>query len=187
MVFIALLTDKFDTGDFPAWLRNFECCATANKWSAEDKLIKLPAFLRGPAAAHFHSLTNAQKESYTNLTKHLKDALCPHVDREKFYPAFEHRKLRPDEDPSLLLWDLEDLLSKADPDLPVEARTALQFMKSLPPTIRLRLLESNPRPSLADMRAFIQRYHAVHHLHDDSPVMATTENRASTQRDELQD
>ena len=28
-----------------------------------DKLIKLPAFLRGPAAAHFHSLTNAQKES----------------------------------------------------------------------------------------------------------------------------
>ena len=84
---------------------------------------------------------------------------------EKFYSAFHHRKLRPDEDPSLLLWDLEDLLAKADPDLPDEAHTALlerQFMKSLPPTVRLRLLESNPTPSLADMCAFNQHYHAVH-------------------------
>ena len=60
-------------------------------------------------------------------------------------------------------------------------------MKSLPPTIRLRLLENNPTPSLPDMRAFIQRYHAVHHLRDDSPVMATVENPMSAQRDELHD
>ena len=128
----ALILDKCETGDFPAWLRTFECCANANKWSAEDKLAKLPVFLRGPAAAHFHGLTEAQKESYANLIKHLKDALCPHVDREKFYSAFNHRKWRPDEEPSILLWDLEDLLSKADPDLSAEARTALlerQFMK----------------------------------------------------------
>ena len=74
--------------------------------------------------------------------------------------------------------------------LPPEARTALlerQFMKSLPQTIRLRLLESNPTPSLPDMRAFIQRYHAVHHLRDDSPVMVTVENLMSAQRDELHD
>ena len=130
-------------GDFHAWLRTFECCATANKWSTEDKLTKLPVFLRGPTAAHFHGLTKAQKESYAKLIKHLKDALCPHVDRENFYSAFYHRKLQPDEDPSLLLWDLEDLLSKTDPDLSAEARTVLlerQLMKSLPLTIRLRLL-----------------------------------------------
>ena len=60
-------------------------------------------------------------------------------------------------------------------------------MNSLPPTIRLRLLESNPRPSLPDMHAFIQRYHAVHHLCDDSPVMATVENPMSAQRNELHD
>ena len=158
----ALIPDKFETGDFPAWLRTdskvFECCANANKWSEEDKLAKLPAFLGGPAAAHFHGLTEAQKESYANLIKHLKDALCPRVDRDKFYSEFDHHKLRPDEDPSLLLWDLEDLLSKADPDLSAEARTALlerQFMKSLPPAICLHLLESNPTPSLPDMCAFI--------------------------------
>ena len=181
----ALLLDKFETGDFPAWLLTFVCCTTANKWNAEDKLAKLPAFLQGPTAAHFHGLTKAQKESYANLIKHLKDALCPRVDREKFCSAFDHRTLRPDEDPSILLWNLEDLLSKADPDLSAEARTALlerQFMKSLPPTIRLHLLESNPMPSLPDMRAFIQRYHAVHHLRDDSPVMATVENPVCTKR-----
>ena len=88
-------------------------------------MAKLPAFLRGPTAAHFHGLPEDQKESYANLIKHLKDALCPRVDREKFYSAFDHRKLRPDEDPSILLWDLEDLLSKADPDLSAEACTAL--------------------------------------------------------------
>ena len=189
MASFALLPDKFDTGDFPAWLRNFECCATANKWSAEDKLIKLPAFLRGPAAAHFHSLGDEQRQSYAALTQHLKDALCPRVDREKFYSTFDHRKLRPDEDPSLLLWDLEDLLSKADPDLSAAARTALlerQFIKSLPPALRLRLLEYNPTPSLSDMRAFIQRYHAVHHLRDDSAVMATVDAPAPALRDELQ-
>jgi len=98
----ALIPDKFETGDFPAWLRTdskvFECCANANKWSEEDKLAKLPAFLGGPAAAHFHGLTEAQKESYANVIKHLKDALCPRVDREKFYSEFDHHKLRPDED-----------------------------------------------------------------------------------------
>ena len=46
-----------------------------------------------------HGLTEAQKESYADLIKHLKDALCPRVEREKFYFAFDHRKLRPDEDP----------------------------------------------------------------------------------------
>ena len=190
MASLALFPDKFETGDIPAWLRTFECCATANKWSAEGKLTKLHALLRGPAAAHFHGLTEAQKESYANLIKHLKDALCPRVEREKFCSAFGHRKLRPDEDPSLLLWDLEDLLSKASPELSPEARTALlerQFMISLPPKIRLRLQKSNPTPSLPDTRAFIQHYHAVHHLRDDSPVMAKVENPMSAQRDELHD
>ena len=188
MASFALLPDKCDTGDFPAWLRNFECCATANKWSAEDKLIKLPAFLRGPAAAHFHSLGDEQRQSYAALTQHLKDALCPRVDREKLYSTFDHRMLRPDKDPSLLLWDLEDLLSKADPDLSAEACTALLeclFIKSLPPALRLRLLEYKPMPSLSDMRAFIQCYHAVHHLRDDSAYMATVDAPAPALRDEL--
>ena len=40
---ISVIPEKFESGDFVAWLRNFECCATANNWSDADKLKKLPA------------------------------------------------------------------------------------------------------------------------------------------------
>ena len=95
MASFALVLDNFDMGDCYAGLRMFECCAMANNWSVEENSIKLPAYLRGPAAAHFHSLANLKKESYATLTKHLKDDLCPRFNREKFYSPFYHRKLQP--------------------------------------------------------------------------------------------
>eukprot|EP00794_Sanderia_malayensis_P004029 gene4029-biopygen2505 len=175
---VSIIPEKFESGDFVAWLRNFECCASVNGWKDEDKLKKLPAFLKGPAAAHFHGLVAEQKASYATLSAHLKKALCPVVNRELFYAEFDCRKLRPTEDPNLLLWDLEDLLRKAEPDLSDDARAALlarQFMKSLPHDIRLRLLEGNPTPSLQDMREFVERYRAVHHFRrDESPVLSTS-------------
>ena len=36
-VSLAVYPEKFDLGGFPAWLRNFECCADANRWSDADK------------------------------------------------------------------------------------------------------------------------------------------------------
>ena len=165
MASISVIPEKFSAGDFVSWLRNFDCCATANGWEDEDKLKKLPAFLRGPSAAYFHGLPAAQKDTYEHLTAALKIALCPTVNREQFYADFESRFLRPDEDPSLFQWELEDLLSKADPDSSTDARSALlarQFMKGLPADIRIRLLEFNPTPSLTDMREFVQRHRAIH-------------------------
>eukprot|EP00794_Sanderia_malayensis_P001686 gene1686-1879_t len=58
------------------------------------------------------------------------------------------------------------MLRKADTALQDDARDALlarQFMKGLPSDIRLRLLESNPTPSLHDMTSFVQRFRAIHH------------------------
>ena len=69
-----------------------------------------------------------------------------------------------------------------------ETRTALldrQFMKSLPLTIHLCLLESNQTPSLSDMHTFIQCYYAVNDLRDDNTVIATVENPVSAQQEEL--
>ena len=83
----------------------------------KKKLAVLPAFLRGPAATYYHSLAADQKDSYANLTKHLREALCPAVDRERYFADFEQRVLGPQEDPSLFLWELKDILSKANPDL----------------------------------------------------------------------
>ncbi len=97
-----------------------------------------------------------------------------------FCATFERRRLRPNEDPSLLLWELEDLLTKADPDLSEEAKQALlsrQFMKSLPEDLRLRLLEHNPTPSLSDMRDFVRRYRAVHRDDGSSPVCAIQDQK----------
>ena len=70
------LPEKFDHGDFPAWLRQFECCASANKWADEDKTFKLPAFLRGVAAMHFQALSDAEKDSYAHLIENLIENHC---------------------------------------------------------------------------------------------------------------
>ena len=159
----AIIPETFQTSDFVAWLCHFECCTNTNNWDAAAKLRKLPAFLRGPAAAYFQSLADVQKDTYAHLVKFLRDRLCPVVDRERFYAEFESRHLRPNEDPSLFLWALEDILLKADPDLNDAAKQALlgrQFLRGLPKEMKLRLLEHDPSPSsrpwLNSCNAFMQ-------------------------------
>ena len=171
----SITPEKFESGDIVSWLRQFECCASANNWHENKKLAVLPAFLRGPAATYYHALADDKKNTYANLTKSLREALCPAVDREKHFAAFEQRILRPQEDPSLFLWDLTDTPTKADPALKDDARDALlsrQFMRGLPADLRLKLLEHNPTPSLDEMTNFVQRFRAVHHSSDRNPSVA---------------
>ncbi len=106
------------------WLREFDACALANNWKDEDKIKKLPAFLRGRAATHFYAIPAGERETYDAATKKLKEALCPAVERENYYVKFEARKLRVGEDPSIYKWELEQLLEKADPTLAEEAKSA---------------------------------------------------------------
>jgi len=112
-----ILPEKFDHGDFPAWLRQFDRCASANKWTDEDKALKLPAFLWGVAAMHFHALSDAEKDSYVHLIENLKAALCPAVWKKMFYTEFTARLLHDKEDPAVYLHSLRELLEKADPTL----------------------------------------------------------------------
>ena len=91
----SITPEKFESGDISSWLRQFEVCATANSWDNDKKLKVLPAFLRGPAATHYFSFSDAQKASYNELKKSLVAALCPPVDREKYFTEFESRSLRP--------------------------------------------------------------------------------------------
>ena len=175
----AIMPETFQTGDFVAWPRQFECCASANNWDAAAKLRELPAFLRGPAAAYFHSLADAQKDTYTHLVKFLPDRLRPVVDRERFYAEFESRHLRPNKDLLLFLWALEDILAKADPDLSDAAKQALlgrQFLRGLPNDIKLRLLEHDPTPYMVE---FVQRFQAVHRTDHEGRAI----NHAFTTRD----
>ena len=94
----------------------------------------------------------------------MRQALCPQVNREKFFAEFECRILRSQEDLSVYKWELENLLSKADPTLSPDAKTALltrQFSKGLPPSLKLKMLEHNPTPTLNEMIEFTQRFRAL--------------------------
>lgn len=164
----AILPGKFDDGDFDAWLREFDACAAANGWKVTDatdeKILKLPAFLRGRAASNFYALPENDRKTYADAVKSMRQALCPQANRENFFAEFECRTLRAHEDPSVYKWELENLLSKADPTLSTDAKTALltrQFSKGLPPSLKLKMLEHNPTPTLDEMIEFTQRFRAL--------------------------
>ena len=127
-----------------------------HSWSAE-KFIKLPPFLRGIAATHFYALSSDQKDSYDTLVRNLKAALCPTVCWEMFYADLSDRLLHDKEDPTVFLHSLRELLEKADPNMSIDANEALlarQFLKGPPVAMRLKLLEHNPIPQLAEMLSF---------------------------------
>ena len=154
----SILPGKFDgSSDLATWLREFDACSLANDWKEEDKIKKLPAFLRGPAASHFHAIPVDDRKTYKDAAKMLVGAMCPTAQRENFYSEFEARMLRPGEDPAVYKWDLEQKLLKADPLLEDQAKEALllrQFMRGLPRNIKIKLLESDLTPTLANMIAF---------------------------------
>ena len=167
-----ILPEKLDHGDFPAWIRQFECCASANKWTDEDKALKLPAFLRGVAATHFHALSDAEKDSYAHLIENLKAALCPAVCKEVFYADFTARLLHDKEDPAVYLHSLRELLEKADPTLSATAKEALlgrQFLTGLPAAMWLKLLEHNPILKLTEMVSFCKQLLVIRLVTGDAP------------------
>lgn len=161
----SILPGKFDgSSDLATWLREFDACCDANGWKTEDKIKKLPAFLRGPAASHFYAIDADDRKSYEDAVKGLTEAMCPPSHREKFYREFEARSLRPGEDPAVYKWELEQALEKADPSLEDGAKKALltrQFMKGLPNDMQIKLLEHDPTAKLDDMLSFVRRYRAV--------------------------
>ena len=164
----SILPGRFDNGDFECWLREFNACCDANGWKVteerDDKILKLPAFLRGKAASHFYAIPAEKRTKFVDAVAELRKSLCPAVQRETFYALFESRVLRAGEDPAVYKWELENLLAKADPELADGGKTALiqrQFMKGLPNLLKLKLLEHNPTPTLEEMLAFVQRYRAV--------------------------
>ena len=150
----SILPGRIDNGDFECWLREFNACCDANGWkvTAEryDKILKLPAFLRGKTASHFYAIPAEKRTKFANAVAEHRKSLSPAAQRQTFYALFESRVLRAGEDPAVYKWELENLLAKADPELSDGGKTALiqgQFMKGLPNLLKLKLLEHNPTPT----------------------------------------
>ena len=153
--------------------------------------MKLPAFLRGKAASHFYAIPVAKRANYKDAVAELKKSLCPAAQREQFYTEFENRAPRSGEDPAVYKWELENLLTKADPNLASDAKSALvqrQFMRGQPNPIKLKLLEHNPTPNLEEMLSFKQRYRAIegYTLPASSSHVTVTNSAATTAQDDSQ-
>ena len=74
------------------------------------------------------------------------------------------------------MYDLQQMLLKADPNLEDSARNALlsrQVMKDVLPILRFKLLKHNPTPTLKEMRGFVHRFHATQHSHSNSHTSAS--------------
>ena len=109
-------------------------------------------------------MADADKGFYGSLAAALRKILCPLVAREQYFAEFEQRTPRTNEDHSLFLWDLRQLLGKADPALTEAAWHALlsrQFMKGLSTELRIRLLEHDLTPSLNTMRDLFHRFRVI--------------------------
>ena len=183
-----VLPERFASGDFSTWLRHFTRCALANEWSEATQLVKLPAFLQGPAASYYDSLAAADKASLGALTASLKQCFSPAVDQENFYREFEDSRLRPAEDPNLFLWRLKELLRNAEPSLTPSAFNALlrrQFMRGIPSDLRLKILEANPTPTLENMLQFSQRFRALRLISAESASCATAVDISTSATDAI--
>eukprot|EP00794_Sanderia_malayensis_P020742 gene20742-biopygen17126 len=145
-----IIPERFSEGNFDTWLKHFHRCALANGWDTDAKrLAKLSAFLHGHAATYYDSLEAGEKDTFPHLTASLRQCFTPAVDRER-HRAFEESTLQPSEDPALFLWRLKASFTDAEPDLSADAYDALlkrQFMKGLPATIQMKLLETEPVPT----------------------------------------
>ena len=160
----SIYPERFLEGNFYAWLRHFDRCAAANEWDEATRVLKLPAFLQGPAATYLDSLSAEQRGTYNALVTNLKTCFAPSVDRERYYQQFDDTVLRPSEDPKLFLWRLKECLRNAEPslsDTAFDALLRLQFMKAMPHDWKLKLLESDPTPTLDNMVQFAQRNRAL--------------------------
>ena len=87
------MPEHFSGGDFMAWLHHFDHCSAANAWNEKSRLAKLPAFLNGPAATYFDSLTKEEKDTLPILLASQRRCFVPIANRERFYLEFDQQAL----------------------------------------------------------------------------------------------
>ena len=102
----SVVPDRFEGGDFDQWLHHFDRCAVANGCANAARLIRLAAFLKGPAATYYESLAEEFKDTYAHLTESLRTCFKPSVNRKSYYKEFYFQALNPSENPSLFSWRL---------------------------------------------------------------------------------
>ena len=146
------LPEPLHDEDARAWFKRFEVCSAANGWDAAKKLLRLPTLLRGRAWAVFDSLGEDDTDTFDHLKAALLLRLSPDTDEDRMVARekLSVRKFRDGgESIDELARDLERLLDRASPGLPVNVRdTELRFhlINALPEQVafQLKLLPKKP-------------------------------------------
>ena len=139
------LPEHLQDEDARSWFKRFEVCAAANSWDDAKKLLRLPTLLKGRAWAIFDSLGEDSTDTYAHLKNALLQRLNPDTEEDRLAARelLSKRKLQEGrESIDEVARDLEKLLDKASPGLPVEVRdTELRFylINALPERVAFQL------------------------------------------------
>ena len=89
-----VLPDTFSgEGNWEDWFDHFNNVAAVNKWTDEQKLLRMKVQLTGRAQRAFKKLSDADKELFEAAAKALKDCFEPQSKKELYVAEFyAHRK-----------------------------------------------------------------------------------------------
>ena len=110
----------------------------------------------------------AIRKILTTLLCEVSRLLCVLLFAVDFSDCLLHDK----EDPTVFLDSLRELLEKADPNLSIDTKEAIlarKFLKGFPVVMRLKLLEHNPIPQLAEMLSFSKQFLAIRLVAENPP------------------
>ena len=138
-----------DGENFSQYINHFERVATANKWSAENKLVQLETILKGKAQREFEAFIEEEPGiTWEEMVTKLKTELVPSV--QKSLEDFAQLKMG-DRSPREFYAALTQLSKLAHGDIDAGARHVIvraQLLQSIPKRLRQ---DAGKQSSLAGM------------------------------------
>jgi hypothetical protein len=144
-----VLPERFTgEGEFDEFKFQFERAAKVNKWDQDEKCAYLGLCLTGNALKAFRALASAVQDDYIQAIAALEAKFQPKEKSEVYRIQFETRVRNQGEELSALATNLELLVQRAYPGLPLEAHDDLakaRFLACLDSSIRLACRQSRPK------------------------------------------
>ena len=111
------LPSHFSDGDLSQWLDRFETCASANNWTPEQRLARLPTFLEGRAYNLYRKLQAGKRDNLDNLSTNLIKLYYPPEARETRRLELCNIKCFPDKEIDQFVYRLKQKFRQAHPEM----------------------------------------------------------------------
>ena len=167
---LSILLGRFDNGDFECWLREFNACCDANGWKVteerDDKILKLPAFLRVTLQAIFTLFPQKSVPSSSMLSRSFETPFARLFNAKLSMRCLKVVFFLPERilryiNGSLRIFSLKPTPTSRWSEDGTDSTSVHERTAKSPQINLLKLLEHNPTPTLEEMLAFVQRYRAV--------------------------